>query len=320
MIKVAKTFLAISLAALAACGGNPETSRDTSTTGTIGISVDETFQPIIESQVHTFEGIYKYAKINAQYKAEGHVINDLLNDSTRIAIISRKLNAEEKAVFDQRKLTPRYTKIAIDAVALIVNNKNQDTLLTMNELRDILTGKITAWNQLNTDSRLKDIAIVFDNNNSSTARYMRDTLMAGQPLPATATASNSHSALIDYVAKNENAIGVIGVNWISDRDDTTSLNFLSKVKIVGVSAEENPITTDSYFQPYQAYIAQGEYPLRRFWYIISTEGRAGLGTGFASYVASDKGQRIILKSGLVPATMPVRIVGFNNKAHKFRQE
>ena len=320
MTKAAKTILALSLMILAACGGDPETSRDTSTTGTISISVDETFQPIIESQVSTFEGIYKYANINDHYKTEGAVFNDLLDDSTRIAIVSRKLTANEKAVFDQRKLTPRYTKIAIDAVALIVNSKNQDTLLTMNQVRDIFTGKIANWSQINSASKLKDIAIVFDNNNSSTARYMRDTLMAGQPLPAGTSASNSHAALIDYVAKNENAIGVIGVNWISDRDDTTSLNFLGKIKVVGLSSEENPITTDSYYQPYQAYIAQGEYPLRRFLYIISTEGRAGLGTGFASYVASDKGQRIILKSGLVPATMPVRIVGFNNKASKFRQE
>src|SRR5690606_18259858 len=102
-------------------------------------------------------------------------------------------------------------------------------LLTMRELRDILTGKISSWKQLNPESNLRDIAIVFDNNNSSTARYVRDTLMAGQPLPATASASNSHPALIDYVAQNENAIGVIGVNWISDRDDTTSLNFLNRV-------------------------------------------------------------------------------------------
>src|SRR5690606_5135788 len=161
---------------------------------------------IIESQVNTFEGIYKYAKINAAYKAEGMVFNDLVDDSTRVAIVSRKLNDEEIAIFEQRKLTPRYTKIAIDAVALIVNKNNQDTLLTMNELRDIFMGKITSWKQLNSESNLRDIAIVFDNNNSSTARYMRDTLMAGQALPPSASASNSHPALIDYVAKNENAI------------------------------------------------------------------------------------------------------------------
>lgn len=320
MTKAVKILLGISLAALAACGHDPKERQDTSTTGTISISVDETLQPIIESQVSAFEGIYRYASINAHYKAEGKVFDDLINDSTRIAIVSRKLNDNERAIFEQKKLTPRYTRIAIDAVALIVNNKNQDTLLTLNELRDILTGKVSSWNQINPGSKLKNIALVFDNNNSSTARYVRDTLMAGQPLPPTASATNSHAALIDYVAKNENAIGVLGVNWISDRDDTTSINFLKHVKVVGLSAEANPVNTDSYFQPYQAYIAQGEYPLIRYWYIISTEGRTGLGTGFASYVASDRGQRIILKSGLVPATMPVRVVGFNNRPSKFKQD
>lgn len=319
MIRAAKSLLVLSMLALAACGGDPKQKQDTSTTGTISISVDESFQPIIESQVSTFEGIYKYASINAQYKAEGEVVKDLLNDSTRIAILARKLNDEESAVFEKRKLTPRYTKIAIDGIALIVNKKNQDTLLTMDQIREIFTGKTKSWSDLNADSKLKNIAIVFDNNNSSTARYMRDTLMAGQSLPPNASASNSHSALIDYVTQNENAIGVIGVNWISDMDDTTSMNFLNKIKVIGISTEANPITTDSYFQPYQAYIAQGEYPLRRYLYIISTEGRAGLGTGFAAYVASDKGQRIILKSGLVPATMPIRVVGFNNRASSFEQ-
>lgn len=317
MIKATRKLFAIGMLALAACNSNPESGRDISTRGTIGISVDETFQPIIDTQINTFQGIYRYANINAQYKPEGAVFKDLLDDSTRVAIVSRKLTDQEKAVFDQRKLTPRYTRIAIDAIALIVNKKNQDTLLTMNQVRDIISGKVNNWTQLNSKSKLKDIAIVFDNNNSSTARYMRDTLMAGQPLPPNASASNSHKNLIDYVAKNENAIGVIGVNWISDRDDTTSLSFLKQIKVVGLSKEENPASSDSYFQPYQAYIAQGEYPLRRFLYIISTEGRAGLGTGFAAYVASDKGQRIILKSGLVPATMPVRIVGFNNRPSQF---
>lgn len=113
--------------------------------------------------------------------------------------------------------------------------------------------------------------------------------------------------------QNKNAIGVIGVNWISDFDDSTAINFLNRIKVLGISEDPAPISTESYYQPYQAYIAQQAYPLRRYLYIISTEGRAGLGTGFAAYVAGDKGQRLILKSGLVPATMPVRVVGLGNQ-------
>ena len=295
------------------CGGNdPKKELDTPTTGSIKISIDESFQPIMESQIDTFEGIYKYADITASYKAEGQVVNDLINDSVRVVVLSRILNEEERAIFEKRKLVPRETKIAIDAVALIVNKNNKDTLLTVDDLKKIFSGKTKTWKEVNEDSNLGDITIVFDNNNSSTARYVRDSLIAGQPLPPNTFASNSHEALIDYVNKNENAIGVIGVNWISDFDDSAVIGFMDKVNVVGVSRDPAPFTKDSYYKPYQAYIAQGEYPLRRYLYIISTEGRTGLGTGFASYVAGDKGQRIMLKSGLVPATMPVRVVGLRN--------
>ncbi|MEJ8758570.1 substrate-binding domain-containing protein [Pontibacter sp. H259] len=295
--------------AFTGCGDSGTGATDTPTSGKINISVDESFQPIIESQVNTFEGIYKRADITAAYKPEGDVVQDLLNDSTRIAVLSRELTAEEKAVFEKKKLIPRVTKLAVDAIAIIVNKNNPDSLLTVDELKSIFNGTTKNWKQLNENSKLKDITIVFDNNNSGTARYVKDSLITNHTLPKNTFATESHKALVDYVEKNENALGVIGVNWISDFDDSVAVGFQKRIKVVGISSNPVPRTTESYQQPYQAYIAQGSYPLRRYVYIISTEGRSGLGTGFVAFVAGDKGQRIILKSGLVPATMPVRVVG-----------
>ncbi|GAB3823077.1 substrate-binding domain-containing protein [Pontibacter rugosus] len=311
-IKAISILALAGIMSLSGCG-NSGGPTDTPTSGTINISVDESFQPIIESEVNTFEGIYKNAKIDATYKSEGEVVKDLLNDSTSIAILSRELTVEEKAVFEQQKRIPRVTKIAIDAVALITNRQNPDSLLTLDELKRIFNGQAKSWKELDETSNLGEITIVFDNNNSSTARYVRDSLITGNKLPTNTFASNSHKALIDYVAENKNALGVIGVNWISDFDDTTAIGFLKRIKVLGISEDPAPITTGSYFQPYQGYIAQQSYPLRRFLYIISTEGRSGLGTGFASYVAGDKGQRLILKSGLVPATMLMRVIGLGTQ-------
>ncbi|WP_242923735.1 PstS family phosphate ABC transporter substrate-binding protein [Pontibacter liquoris] len=310
-INALNIFAALGLVTLMACNRSGEIA-DTPTSGHITVSADESFKPIIESQVNTFEGIYKYAQIDPSYKSEGAVFDDLTKDSTRIAVVARELTPQEKAIFDKRKIIPRITKIAIDAVALIVNNDNPDSLLTLDQVKAIFSGKVKSWQELNKASSLKDITIVFDNNNSSTSRYVRDSLAADHKLPSNTFASNSHEALIDYVSQNKNALGVIGVNWISDLDDSTAVGFLDKVKVMGISKEPNPTSTESYYQPYQAYIAQGTYPLLRFIYIISTEGRAGLGTGFASFVAGDKGQRIFLKSGLVPATMPIRVIGLSN--------
>ena len=140
--------LAASLAGLFSCGNASETPLSTPTSGSTNISVDESFQPIIETQVNTFEGIYERANIDAAYKPEGEVVKDLVNDSTRIAILSRELTAEEVAAIKQNQRIPRTTKLAIDAVALITNPNNPDSLLTMDEVRDIFNGRVKNWGEL----------------------------------------------------------------------------------------------------------------------------------------------------------------------------
>jgi phosphate transport system substrate-binding protein len=107
---------------------------------------------------------------------------------------------------------------------------------------------------------------------------------------------------VEYVSKSPHALGLIGVSWISDRDDATASKFLNSIHVARISINGEAV------QPYQAYIADGKYALRRSVYIISREFRTGLGTGLLAFVAGDKGQRIVLKSGMVPATMPIRLV------------
>ncbi|WP_207433957.1 PstS family phosphate ABC transporter substrate-binding protein [Sabulibacter ruber] len=307
------TFLLTACVALTtfSCGQSGNGPAESTTIGNIKISADESFSQIIDAEVRTFEGLYKYANVEVVYKPEVQVVKDLLEDTIRFAVMARQLNDQEKAAFEKLKITPRVYKIAIDGIALILNKENTDTTLTMDQVRSIFTGQTTTWRQLDPSAQDGKITIVFDNSSSSTARFIQDSINQKKPLPANTYATNSNAKLVDYVAQNRNAIGVIGVNWISDRHDSTAISFLKKVNIVGISPNNNPASIDDYIQPYQGYLAQGTYPLRREVYIVSREARAGLGTGFASFITGDKGQRIILKSGLVPASMPVRIVGFS---------
>lgn len=300
-------FLLLSSLFYISCNTKPEIT-DSPTSGHLKVSVDESFAPILDSHVYTFQKLYKYAKVDAAYKSETDVVKDLLTDSARVIIVSRKLTPEETKVFEKLKIIPRVNRIAVDGVALIVHPNNPDTLLTLQQIRNIFTGKVVNWRQVSGKSVTSDITIVFDNTGSSTARYILDSINLKQPLPAKIFAAKSNPALIDYVSNNPNAIGVLGVNWISDTDDSTAVSFLNKIKVVGVSRETNPTNVESYFQPYQGYLANNSYPLRRDLYVISREARAGLGTGFASFVAGDKGQRIFLKSGLMPAQGQVRLI------------
>lgn len=297
---------------LAGCNRNPDANTgpddDTATSGRISISVDETFAPILKSQVDTFQKLYTYAHINASYKAEDYVAQDLLDGKVRAIVIARQLNAAEQGTLEKQKLIPRATKIATDGLAIIVHPSNPDSLLTMAQLKAIFTGNAQTWQQVSSRNKLGTINVVFDANRSSTTRYVQDSITHGAALTKRVFAAKSNPALLDYVATHPEAIGIVGANWISDRDDAAVQRFLKRVRVAGISKSSAPASPDEYLQPYQAYLALKTYPLRRDVYIISREGRAGLGTGFASFAAGTKGQLIVLKSGLMPATGQTRIV------------
>ncbi len=285
---------------------------DTPTSGEITILADESYQPMAQVQIDTFMEIYKYAKIHVKYLPESEVFNALMNnDTVRLAIVSRELTTNEKSFFETRKIIPRTLKIAEDAIALVVNKSNTDTTITYEQLENILLGKITTWNQLNTGGIKDSIRIIFDKNGSTNARFLHDRFLNGNKFPANIYATNSNASVVDYVNKNKGSLGIIGVNWISDTDDSLTGTFLKKISVVALSMPDTNNRALEFNKPYQAYIALKKYPLLRDVMIISREGRNGLGTGFASFVAGDKGQRMIRLMGLLPATMPVRIIQVN---------
>ncbi len=293
------------------CKNEKPGEDDTVTYGNISITVDETFAPVIDSEVYTFQKIYTYSKIHVRYKPEIDVVNDLLADSSRFIILARKLKKEEMDYLNKEAIYPKQIKIFYDAIAVIVNNNNRDTLLSFQNLKDIASGRIKTWKELDRKSTLSDIQLIYDNPGSSTVRFMKEQI--NSDLSKNSFALKNNAAVIDYVSKNKNAVGFIGVNWVSDRDDTLSLNFLKTVKVVGLKSELPNVNPNEYYQPYQAYIAQKFYPLSREVYIISREARAGLGTGLSAFISHEKGQRIFLKSGLVPATMPIRFVEIDHQ-------
>lgn len=293
-------FLAVTIFILYGCNRG-ESPSDTPTTGNLTISVDQTYKPLIDSEVSTFENLYNYAKVNVQYKPEAEAFDDLMNDSIRVIIVSRKLNSEEIKQFQKWEIVPKVTKIAYDAVALIGSKDLKDTVFTIDKIRSLLSGEKII-------PSLRKIKIVFDSNNSSTLRFLSDKTGV-KKFSTNCFALNSNDAVLDYISKGSNSIGIIGVNWISDQDDSTNQNFLKTVKVLEISSDEN----SEPLKPYQAYIAQKTYPLYREVYIISKEAYTGLGTGFTAFLASERGQRIVLKFGLVPATMPVRLVELKNE-------
>lgn len=284
---------------------------DTPTTGEVSICVDETFKPIADAEIQVFQGLYQYAKVNPIYKSETEALNLLIKEKTHMVIISRPLKANEIDYFHSKKLYPTVTKIAVDAVALIINPSNRDSILSMNNIFDIVTGKVNKWKQIFPHSRLGNIKVVFDNPNSSTVRFVLDSISKNIPLSKHLSAMEYNKDVVQYVSQTPNAIGFIGVSWVSNKSDSTSLSFLKKVRVMALTKEKTATSANTY-QPYQAYISKGYYPLTRNIYAINSDPHIGLIHGFVSFLASDRGQRIILKAGILPATQPVRIIEVND--------
>ena len=273
-------------------GGNDRPDLDSPGKGTIHISVDESFKPVIDSQIQVFEALFPKAKIIADYKPEAECFKDLMKDSTRMIIVTRGLtDAEEKFYKDSLTYYPSFAKIAYDAIAVIVNNDDPDSLLSVDKIRGILDGS--------TGDKQKAI---FDGlSETSTIRYAIDSILEGKPFDPTKVFAEKNSLdVINYVGEHTGVLGFVGVSWIGNPEDTSQLSFLKKVRIASIQCN---CQDDSYVKPYQANIATERYPLVRGLYYILKENYDGLGGGFANFMQYERGQLIFRRAYLWPARM-----------------
>lgn len=252
-----------------------------------------------------FDSIYGQAKITAKYLPENEAVKMLIDDSLEVVILSRNLNKEELAFFEARQLIPKWNRLAVDALAFVLHPSNRDSVLTVEQVKNILSGKISTWKEINPKSSLGPISIVFDNPNSGIVRFVKDSILVGGELSKQVFAVKNNPEVIKYVGEHPGSIGLIGLNWISDTDDKGVQKFRKAIRVAEIAKTAGVES----FKPMQAYLATHDYPFRRSIYIINAQGRTfGLGTGISSFLASQRGQLIFLKSGLLPANSPIRLV------------
>ncbi len=292
---------------LLSCGSGQRGPTDTPTSGSVKVGIDDAYSLMMEAEIYAFETIYKYAKVKPQYKTEAEVINDFINDSVPLIVVNRKLSDKQEQYLRERQFVPKTTRIAIDGIALIVNKENPDDHFFYKTVKGIFSGKISDWKQINPKSKAGKVAVLFDHFKSSNPRYFIEKFGLDS-LPSTCFAAKNNEEVIRYVETHNNAIGVIGVNWISERSDSVSNRFLQRVKVAGIALEGDNDPGAQFYKPYPAYIADGSYPFIRDVFCINRQTYTGMAYGFSSFLAGEKGQLIMLRSGMVPAAMPIRIV------------
>lgn len=278
---------------LAGCsGGNVRTDLDNPNKGTIHICVDEAFKPVIDSEIQVYEALHPGTNIIAEYKPEAECFEDLNKDSTRMIIVTRPLTTKEERYYHE-KLTyyPHISKVAYGALAVIVNEKADDSVFYMASLRSILNGTVGG-----------DKKIVFDGvEGSSALRYIEDSLLQDKPIDSSRVFGvNGSKAVIEAVEARKDLIGFVGVSWVGNPEDTTQLSFLDQIAIAAIQCD---CPQKEFVKPYQVNILRKTYPMVRGLYYVLKENYTGLGSGFGNFLESERGQLIFKRAYLGPAKM-----------------
>jgi len=274
--------------------------QDSITEGEATFTADESCQPIVDEEKYVFTQLNDKAKIKILYRSENDALRLLLNDSVRLAILARDLNADELKLLNSRNLPPDIHRFAIDAITLIVNKASNDTLTSVGEIKKMLNGKTKT-----------NVNIVFDNGNSSLVRYLKEFSGNSNFKLNNIFALKNNKEVIKYVSDHPEAIGITGFSWLNDPDDDYK-DAVNNVKIMAVKDEASKTAPNQYFKPSQTTLALKQYPLIRGLYVINCTGKWGLGTGFAYFMVNEQGQRIILRSGILPDLIPEREINIKH--------
>jgi phosphate transport system substrate-binding protein len=291
----------------AACNVAQDKNKESITSGNLKIGIDDSYSLMMDSQIYTYTQLNKYAAIVPTYAPEADIIEDMLKDSVQAAVIGRELNAEELAYFKSIQRVPESILIARDGIAFVVHPESADSVMTMDQVSGILTGRDSLWSQVFPSRKSDKIQLVFDNNKSCNARTLKEKF-AIDNFPSWCFALRSNAEVIEYVSANRNAIGVISLSWITDMEDPMCRKYRQMIKTIGLIDPSNPVKPQMPRKPLQAYVFDSSYPLRRDVWYIRTGLRGTLGTGFANHLSGEKGQLIIHKMGMVAAKTPTRLV------------
>ena len=293
--------LTLVLGLFLACGNKPKNTqaeKDYQRAARYFVA-DESFSPILNEALDIFRYQNILDTLEAQYTNEQEAIQKLMNLETWLAFTTRDLTPKERQNLQDRKYIPQTIPIAYDGLAIIVNNSNPDTCITVKDFKRILRGEVSQWKNLYPTSRLGEIDVVFDNPLSSTVRWCVDSLLEGKEFNApNIGAVKTSAAVIDYVERHPNALGIIGSNWLNDSRDTTNVTFKKNITVMKVSRMDSATVQNSW-RPYQYYLYNGNYPLIRTIYALLNEPRSGLPSGFAHFCRLPRGQMIIHRAGLL---------------------
>lgn len=230
-------------------------------------SVGPTMEVLAENYQKANEGI----SIEVQQVGSSAGITNTIDGTSQIGMSSRDLKDEEKS-----EGLEEY-QIAIDGIAVITNTANDVKDLTMDQIKDIYTGKITNWKEVG--GKDADIVVVSREDGSGTRDGFQEIVgFESEELTGDAQISDGSGNIKTTVQGNENAIGYISFGYLDDS--------INSVKIGGVEPTEENVYNDS-------------YPISRPFLLVTKGEATDDAKAFIDYILSDEGQNTIKEEGFM---------------------
>jgi phosphate transport system substrate-binding protein len=284
--------------------------KSVTTVGDYTIAVDESISPVVKKEADEFMRLNKDSRITTIIKTSNEVMADLINGDMKTVIVSRDYNQQEKELIEKYKIEIKKNKFALDGIGVIVNPSNRIETLDYIDLRKIFTAEITDWKDLERENKNVHkgrIKVFIARKNAAAHDFFKEQVLAGNDYAKTDVVCSTSTQLVDEVKGSTNAIGFVTMSWITKFADTLD-TMIKPVKIAPVDSSGN---VGDYVGLHQAYIADRSYPLVFEVFVLSRDFDMNLSIGFTSFLLAYDGQKIVLNSGLVPVTQPVRIIQLN---------
>jgi phosphate transport system substrate-binding protein len=256
-------------------------------TDTVFIAADSSQQVMLHSLIEVYEALNPLRKVIPIYNREKKLYDYMRGNKVDVILRSYLLTDTEKKNVKTRKLNPKLNLLWTDGLAVIASNDFKQNVWREEELKAVLTHQSNAFH------------LIIDNSSTATYDLIYDTYAVDQT-QANAYAAGSEDSVISAVSTHTNYIGLIGSSYF-----TVAKESLPKgVKLLGLI----PMGQQKAEYPFQDQLYNGVYPLSRPLYAINIGAVNSFGSAFVSFILSERGQRIILKAGLLPAKIPPRTI------------
>lgn len=269
---------------------------DSPTSGHIAVLASESIAPMLRNEVEEFERVYEKTQIDFRVASTREAVAQLLAGEVKTIFAPRLLNAEEQALATRYEIKVDTFRVARDGVAVIVSRNSPLTQLSLEQLAAIYRGQ--------SESKLLPLAL---SRNTAAAELFLQKVVHDSVFARPVYVCSTSTQLLQLVAQREDAIGFLGMSWLSEYlFPNDSARVQVKALLLADSANAEAVLL------HQSTIYRNEYPLRRTIYCLTTDRSLGVAIGLISFITSAQGQKRVLNAGLVPVTMPIKLVKFGN--------